>query len=141
MDPDNPVVKLCAEGMKAEAEGRNDDAHALFMEAWSGSKDDFEACVAAHYVARHQPNPEESLRWNWEALNRAGLAGDDRVRSFYPSLYLNLGHCHEKLGNLAEARRCYDLAAERIGDLPAGHYREMVESGIAKGRRRIGSCG
>jgi hypothetical protein len=53
MDPNNPIVKLCAEGMRAEGDGRFDDARDLFMQAWSASQDDYEACVAAHYVARH----------------------------------------------------------------------------------------
>ena len=141
MDPDNPVVKLCAEGMKAEAEGRDDDARALFMQAWSESKDDYEACVAAHYVARHQKSTEDKLRWDREALKRAELTGDDRVRGFYPSLYLNLGHSYELLGDLAEAERYYDLAADRIGDLPAGRYRSMVEIGIAEGRKRLALMG
>lgn len=139
MDSDNPIVKLCAEGMKAEAEGRKDDAYALFRQAWTESRDDYEACVAAHYVARQQKRPEERLRWNREALERADSVGDDRVRGFFPSLYLNLGHCHEMLGNLVEARRYFDLAAERIGVLPSGRYRDMVENGIAEGRRRLGS--
>jgi hypothetical protein len=54
MDPNNPVVRLCAAGMAAEGEGRPADAKALFEQAWAESRDDFEACIAAHYVARHQ---------------------------------------------------------------------------------------
>ncbi len=54
MNLDNPVIKLCAEGTRAEFEGRIEDARTLYMQAWEASKDDYEACVAAHYVARHQ---------------------------------------------------------------------------------------
>ena len=71
MDADNAVVKLCAAGMEAEGEGRFDEAKALFWQAWGISQDDFEACIAAHYVARHQDRPEDTLRWNQEALRRA----------------------------------------------------------------------
>lgn len=112
MDLNNPVVKLCAEGTRAEFAGRTDDARNLFMQAWEASKDDYDACVAAHYVARYQTSPQDTLHWNQEALARADAVGDDRVRSFYPSLYLNMGHSHEVLGNQAEARRYYELAAE-----------------------------
>jgi tetratricopeptide (TPR) repeat protein len=112
MDLDNPVIKLCIEGTRAEFEGRIEDARALFMRAWEASRDDFDACVSAHYVARHQEEPEETLRWNQEALNRARAVKDGRVQDFYPSLYLSLGHSHEMLGHQAEAQRYYQLAAE-----------------------------
>ena len=130
MDPNNPVVKLCAEGMEAEFAGRLDDARALFMQAWEQSQDDYEACIAAHYVARHQPSFEENLRWNQEALARAEAVGDERVRDFYPSLLLNLGHSYEILGDAAEARKNYDLAVERVDELPPGPYSDVVRRGI-----------
>ena len=112
MDLDNPVIRLCAEGARAEFEGRIHDARTLFMQAWEASKDDYEACVAAHYVARYQESPEDTLRWNQEALSRANAVGDDRVIGFFPSLYLNMGRSYETLGNQTEAQRYYDLAAE-----------------------------
>lgn len=77
-------------------------------------QDDYEFCIAAHYVARFQETPEEKLRWNLEALNRAEAGSDDRVNELYPSLYLNLGQSYELLGNQEEAGRYYDLAA-RLG--------------------------
>jgi hypothetical protein len=112
MDLDNPVIKLCAQGTRAEFEGRIEQARALYLLAWAIAQDDFEACVAAHYVARHQTSPQDTLHWNQEALARADAVGDDRVRSFYPSLYLNLGCSHEVLGDQPEARRYYQLAAD-----------------------------
>jgi tetratricopeptide (TPR) repeat protein len=139
MDPDNPIVKLCLEGMRAEGQGRYDDARALFTQAWEASTDDFDACVAAHYLARRQESPEDTLYWNQEALNRADAVGDERVRAFYPSLYLNMGYSYEKLGNRAEASRYYELAAGRIVDLPEGAYADLVRGGIAEGLKRIAS--
>jgi tetratricopeptide (TPR) repeat protein len=139
IDPNKPVVKLCSEGMRAEVEGRAEDAHRLFLEAWMACQDDLDACVAARYVARHQEQPEEMLRWNQEALYRADAVGDERVRSFYPSLYLNLGWSYEVLGNRVEASRCYKLAAARIEDLPTGAYGDVVSKGIAAGQKRTGA--
>ncbi len=112
MDTDSPTVRLCIEGTRAEFEGRIDDARALYWQAWEASRDDYDACIAAHYVARHQATPQDTLSWNLEALARADEVGDDRVQSFYPSLYVNLGHSYEMLGNQAEARRYYKLAAD-----------------------------
>jgi hypothetical protein len=137
MDPDNPVVKLCAQGMEAELAGRPVEARDLFVRAWEARRDDYDACVAAHFVARHQPTPEETLRWNQEALDRAGAVGGDRVSGFYPSLYLNLGHSHEQMGALDEARRCYALAAACAGTLPPGPYTDTVRDGITRGQARV----
>ena len=111
MDLENPVVKLCLEGTRAEFEGRIEVARALYQQAWEASRDDYEACVAAHYVARFQTNPEDILFWNQESLNRANIVNDDRIKDFYPSLYLNLGHSYELLGNQVEAQWYYELAA------------------------------
>ena len=84
----------------------------LYQRAWDAHTDDYEACIAAHYVARFQESPEETLRWNQIALERANLVHDERVREFYPSLYLNMGKSHAALGYLAQAQKYFHLAAE-----------------------------
>ena len=61
MDPDNPVVKLCATGMEAEFDGRLDDSRLLFLQAWQAAQDDYEACIAAHFVARRQADFADNL--------------------------------------------------------------------------------
>lgn len=137
VDPNNPVVKLCAEGMQAEGEGRKEAARDLFARAWEMRQDDLDACIAAHYLARHQPSPEETLRWNSEALERADAVGDERVAGFYPSLLLNMGWSHEQLGDRAEALRWYDLAAARLDELPDDRYGDVVRDGVARGRARV----
>jgi tetratricopeptide (TPR) repeat protein len=137
MDPNNPVIKLCADGMKAETSGRYDEARLLFIQAWEQSKDDYEACVAAHYVARHQKIPEEILHWNKEALDCADAVSDERVQGFYPSLYLNMGKAHEDVGNWEEAKRNYELAAAKLSTLPEGRYSDVVRDGINRGLQRV----
>jgi len=139
IDPENPVVKLCALGMQAEAEGRVEDAKQRFAEAWDARTDDFEACVAAHYVARHQSTPEETLRWNQIAVDHADALADDRARAFFPSLYLCLGKSHEDLGNLTEAARLYRLAQARVGVLGGDSYGDLVRRGLAAARARMAS--
>ena len=109
---DSLSAKLCIESTRAEFEGRIDDARAFSWQAWEAARDDYDACVAAHYIARYQESPEGILHWNQEALARADAVGDDRVQSFYPSLYVNLGHAYEMLGNQVEAKRFYKLAAD-----------------------------
>jgi len=111
MDLENPVVKLCIAGTQAEFRGALQEARALYQQAWERARDDYEACIAAHYVARFQDDPEQKMHWNRVALERAEVVGDERVREFYPSLYLNMGQSCEQLGDQDEARRYYDLAA------------------------------
>jgi hypothetical protein len=111
MDQNNPFVKLCIEGTRAEFEGRQDDTCALYLQAWEAVKDDYDACIAAHYVARFQKTPEDIFCWNEEALIRANAIKNDSVIDFYPSLYLNMGRSYELLGNHTEVKRYYELAA------------------------------
>jgi len=137
MDPNNPIVQLCAQGMMAEGEGRPEDAKALFMEAWEKAANDYEAAMAAHYVARHQPDLQEALHWNRMAVERAEISQDEEINDFYPSLYLNLAHSYEHLADFAEARRYYDRAAAAVESLPAGPYTDLVRRGIQGGQERV----
>lgn len=123
--------------MQAEAEGRLDVARTLFAEAWSSQTNDVEACIAAHYLARHQADPQATLHWNEEAVRRADAANDPLVQSFYPSLYLNLGWSHEQIGDWCAARHWYTLAEQSATSLPIDVYAETVRSGVAAGLQRL----
>ncbi|MEU6643325.1 hypothetical protein ABZ863_12325 [Saccharomonospora sp. NPDC046836] len=136
MDTANPVIRLCSEGMRAEAQGRADAARALFEQAWDTATDDYEACVAAHYVARHQTTPRDTLHWNQVCLERADRVGDDRVAGFYASLHVNLGQAHRDLGDDIQAAQHFRLAATHLGAVPAGPYRNWLRLGIAEGQRQ-----
>jgi hypothetical protein len=138
----NKVLELCMEGMAAEA-GDIEAARRLFQQAWDAREDDFDACIAAHYLARHQLTVETRIVWNERALQHADAVRDDRVTSFYPSLYLNLAVAYEELSHADEdyksvrrARELFARAAETAVDLPAGPYAEMVRSGSSAGLRR-----
>ena len=70
-DPHNTIVKLCSEGMNLEGQGKKDEALKIFMQAWDEAKDNLEKFISAHYVARHQQNPSEKLKWDETALGFA----------------------------------------------------------------------
>ena len=53
MNLDNPVNKLCMEGTQAEFQGGFGNARILYQQAWDAAHDEYGACIAAHYVARH----------------------------------------------------------------------------------------
>ncbi|MEV0261343.1 hypothetical protein AB0I49_08355 [Streptomyces sp. NPDC050617] len=140
MDPGNPVVRLCVQGMEAETRGAGADADArrLFVRAWETAADDYEACVAAHYVARHQPTARATLNWNAECLRRAELVGDERVRGFFPSLHLNMARAHQELGDRVSAREHFRRAAGALADAPPGPYGDWGRYAVAEGLRGTG---
>jgi tetratricopeptide (TPR) repeat protein len=111
MDLNNAIVKLCLQGTQAEFEGRNEEACEFYRQAWEAVTDDYEACIAAHYMARCQESPQQIFYWNQVALERAEAVNQERVKDFYPSLYLNMGQSYELLGNRAEAEKYYQQAA------------------------------
>jgi hypothetical protein len=125
--------------MRAEAEERPVDARALFEQAWARRTDDHDACVAAHYLARQQDDPEEIRRWNQEALRHADAVGDDRVAAFYPSLHVGVAMVNERLGNTIAARAAFEQAAEHVGAMAADAYGEQLRTAIAEGLRRLSS--
>ncbi len=139
IDADNPVVRLCAEGMLAEGQGA-DEARALFERAWRMRSDHFEASIAAHYLARHQPSLELALHWNEVALTEASLVADTRTRGLLPSLHLNLGKAFEDLGRMPEAREQYALASVCTDALDDDGYGQMMRQGIAAGLERTRSA-
>jgi uncharacterized protein HemY len=75
MDPNNPVVVLCAAGMAVE--GVPGEALALFEQAWDARQDDYDACIAAHFLARQQPTADATQQWNLVAVRHAegGISG------------------------------------------------------------------
>jgi|ERR1700743_1453466 len=137
-DPNNPVVQLCVKGMNAEGEGKIEEARQLFQQAWDTATNNFEAFTAAHYLARNQEDPNDNLKWNLEALNRANAINDDSFKGHYPSLYLNVAKSYETLRNNEEAARHYQLAADSCKHLPDGKYADMIKSGISAGLKRVG---
>lgn len=134
----NPVIELCIEGMRAESEGRNDDARLLFVRAWDAATDDVEACMAAHYVARHQDSDDDRLHWNAEALRRADAVGDGRVADFYPSLLLNLGQSQEALGQTDAARDSYRRALAAMAQSGVAFPGEHVRASLHAALERLG---
>ena len=66
-------------GTRAEFEHRLEDARALYQQAWELHTDDYDAYIAAHYVARFQDSATESLRWNRTALEHANAVKDEQL--------------------------------------------------------------
>jgi len=109
-DPNNNVVKLCVQGMDMEGKGKPDEATRLFLQAWNEATTDCEKFTAAHFVARHQKNVHDKLKWTETALQFALKINDDAVKAAFPSLYLNIAKCYEDLNDPDNAKKNYQLA-------------------------------
>jgi hypothetical protein len=129
-DHDNPVVRLCAEGMAVE--GDQSAARALFAQAWALCRDDFDASIAAHYLARHQHSVQESLRWNALAVHHAEAVPGDRAHQMLASLYLNLAESYRLVGDGAQAAAAAERARDALALLPPDGYRALIAGGIER---------
>jgi rifampin ADP-ribosylating transferase len=109
-NPNNPVVKLCLQGMAMEENGKPQEARNIFLKAWNEAANDFEKYLAAHYVARHQNKVAEKLQWLQTALQFASNVNDESVKSAYPSLYANIAKCYEELGDFDNAKKNYEIS-------------------------------
>lgn len=123
--------------MNLEGKGDKKQAHQKFQEAWNLAGDDYEAFIAAHYLARHQETYEDTLKWNLESLNRALNLKSEQIRSLLPSLYLNLGKSHEDLQQTDEAIKYYTLGEESTRYMDPGPYADMIKEGIVNGLKRV----
>jgi hypothetical protein len=118
-------------------EGDTLEALALFEQAWSARRDDFDACIAAHFVARHQATPEATLHWNAIAVRHAKAVPDHRADEFMASLYLNLGDACANVGDHQAAVAAAAEARTHLTAVTVGGYRDFVEYGITRLERRL----
>ena len=108
--PNNNVVKLCLQGMELEEKGKPEEASEIFLQAWNEAADDFEKFTAGYYVARHQNDTADKLKWLETVLEFGLKINDDTVKSAFPALYQNLAKCFEDLGDARNAKKNYELA-------------------------------
>jgi hypothetical protein len=109
--PSNNVVKLCLQGMAEEDRGEPENARKLFVQAWNEAANAFEKYLAAYYVARHQENDSDKLKWLETSFHFALEINDESVQAAFPSLYSNIAKCYEALGDARNAKKNYELAA------------------------------
>ena len=64
LDLSSRTALLCMAGTQAEFDRRLEDARDLFTQAWDAATVDYEASMAAHYVAHLEPDPVAALEWD-----------------------------------------------------------------------------
>jgi hypothetical protein len=135
IDGNSVVARLCAAGMAID--GDVVAAGALFRQAWDARRDDYEASIAAHFLARHQPSLSDSLYWNRVAAEHAEAVTDERAKPLLASLYLNLADSYLTLGHSAKATIAAEQGVAALQFLPADGYRDFVSRGLQRVRSRI----
>ena len=115
-NPNNPIVKLCLQGMDKEEKGKPDEAASIFLQAWNEATNDFEKFIAAYYVARHQKNVSDKLKWLETALQLALKINNDAVTGVFASLYESIAKCYEDLNDPDNAKKNYELANSFIDE-------------------------
>ena len=138
IDPNSPIAILCLQGIQAEMGRDFATAKQLYEQAWSECTNDYDYCIAAHYMARVQTTPEDILHWNMQALRHAEKVADDSIKTFMPSLYLNIGRAYENMGDNAAALKHYHLAEEHADILPDNRLGDITRDAIARGKERTG---
>ena len=130
--------------------GDREEARNRFARLWEETGDDgdlFHRCTIAHYMADTQDDPADELEWDRRALAAADALTSEEVqwgehvlavRSFYPSLYLNLAADHVKLGDESAALRALGRARGASSELPDDDYGEGIRAGIARLGAQLG---
>ena len=108
-NPNNPVVRLCLQGMSMEDQGKTEEAVQYFTQAWNEAANDFEKFLAAWYIARCQADASSRLEWYETALQLALRVDNDAVRGAQALLYQQIAACHEELGNAGDAMKYHEL--------------------------------
>jgi len=103
--------------MDLEEKDKPEEASRLFLQAWNEATNDFEKFIAAYYVARHQKNVPDKLKWLETALQFALKINNDSVKGAFASLYMSIAKCYEDLNDLDNAKTNYELANSFTGEL------------------------
>lgn len=109
-NPGNPVIRLCVMGMVQEEKDNPDAANSLFRQAWQEATHDFEKYIAAYFVARHEKEMAQRLRWFETALQFGLKVNNDSVNGALPALHSHIADCYTALGDADNAQKHQALA-------------------------------
>ncbi|MFF4249236.1 hypothetical protein ACFYY2_32915 [Streptomyces sp. NPDC001822] len=158
----DPVMTRIGQAIMLLHAGDREEARNRFGTLWSElgeCGDALHRCTLAHYMADTQDDPGDELAWDLRALTAAegmadGAAGEaagkgdgtgapqqrrdaSAVRTFLPSLHLNLAADYLKLQRFEAARTHLDLAWDAVGVLEDDGYGDAVRAAIGRLERRM----
>ncbi|GEM37184.1 hypothetical protein [Nocardia ninae] len=95
--------------------------------------DPLHRCVIAHHLADLQDTAADALLWDRRALAAVfgpGIPLDEGLRSFLPSLYLNLADSHRRVGDFEAARMQLAIARGHLDVLAHDAYGALIRAGL-----------
>ena len=130
--------------------GDRESARSQLIRLWndcSMGRSAVQESIIAHFLADTEHDLGAELQWDLLSLKAAtGSAGaeqrhcaDAAVRSFLPSIHLNIGDAYRRLGDLPRARQHADAGLTHINALETSDYRHTVIAGLQRLRARTGS--
>lgn len=148
--PEDPVMRRAFEGQRLLLQGDRAGARELYAALWAsldaaGDEDPMHRVWIAHVTADAQDEPAEQVHWDLVALRAADLAAERGgvdgvgVRTFYPSLHLNLGEGFRRLGDVRRARDHLAEAERHLRGHPDDDERAGIAAAVRGLRERIAS--
>lgn len=146
----DPVMRRAFEGQRLLLQGDRAGAQELYARLWAdldaaGDDDPMHRVWVAHVTADAQADPAEQVRWDLVALEAADAAAERggvdgvSVRTFYPSLHLNLGEGFRRLGDDRRAREHLAEAERHLRGHPDDDERDGIAAAVDALRERIAS--
>lgn len=117
-------------------------------EEWAERDAPLERCTIAHFLADTEEDPEVELEWDLRALYAATgtraaedrQAVDERVKSFLPSLHLNVGDAYRRLGDLDRAKRHAEIGLAHAHTLNDDGYGKTIVAGLERLSSRLATA-
>lgn len=138
---DHPLTRRYNAGHRAWNEGDIEEARRIWLALWEDAhhaNDHYHACGAAHMLGVLDPTPmTEKLEWHLRSLRHADALGPAH-RSFYPSIYSNMGRSYLNLGDRKRASASYWKAWEYTDGLDDSDYARDVRDSIRQGLEHLG---
>jgi hypothetical protein len=140
---ESPAYTTIREGMALREQGRSREARALMetlIAEVEGGDDAYLKVFLAHSLADVQDNPGDELAWDLRALALFDELTDERAvergnpggrNALLPSLHLNLAVGYRRLGDVAGARRHYELGQAHLGALTDDKYGDSIRTAFA----------
>ncbi len=135
---DAELTERIRRAQASEVQGDMNAARALYAELWEEAArrgDMYAACIASHFMAHAQNEPETQLAWHTRAFDSAEaarVAGDERVAPFLPSLQANLADVYMRLGDRGQAKAYIEEARAGESALRDDAYGQSVRTLITR---------
>jgi hypothetical protein len=146
---DDPVMARITAAISRLHAGDREGARDDFARIWSemgDAPDPFHVCTLSHYMADTHDDVAQELEWDLRALAAAREVTDGRarrhhaslsIRSFFPSLQLNVADAWLRAGDRARASEHLAAAQDALADVPDSPLGELIRQGIAGLAQRL----